>query len=95
MFETFRNPIPAFPSRARLKASPHGGAFLMHKIVCASTQTSRETQNSGPLSGLRLSRGKKDDEMKTRFRDALRGENERKREIGRYPSISEAIRDEK
>ena len=67
----------------------------MHKIIRATTQTSRETQNSGSLSGLRLSRGKKDDEIETRFRDALRGENERKHEIGRYPSISEAIHDEK
>ncbi len=46
------------------------------------TQISRKTQNLGTQSDLLILRGKKDDEMETRFRGALRGENERKHESG-------------
>ena len=37
------------------------------------TQISRKTQNLGTQSDLLILRGKKDDEMETRFRGALRG----------------------
>ena len=43
------------------------------------TQISRKTQNLGTQSDLLILRGKKDDEIETRFRGALRGKNERKR----------------
>lgn len=46
------------------------------------TQISRKTQNLGTQSDLLILRGKKDDEMETRFRGALRGKNERKNESG-------------
>jgi hypothetical protein len=46
------------------------------------TQISRKTQNLGTQSDLLILRGKKDDEIETRFRGALRGKNERKHESG-------------
>lgn len=54
----------------------------MHESGRDSAQISRETQKSGSQSDLLILRGKKDDEMETRFRGALRGKNERKHESG-------------
>lgn len=55
------------------------------------TQISRKTQNLGTQSDLLILRGKKDDEMETRFRGALRGkmkESMKADEIRRYRSDS-------